>query len=217
VKVLASLGGKNLSLAKFNALIVQDTSRVRGTVRRSGEASSNCSNLYMVFLFILILCNARNINNVKASTGVTPRSGKAMNVPQPESTIRACAWRGMTLIEMTVVILVLMSLVTLLFLGARAYKRGADRATCTMQIRQVQVAVRSFANLNSYEAGMDISPVSIEAQLIGSGRFLEQYPTCPGSGLYSFGGNIVPVVGTLYMTCSLAPSDRHEPESYDEW
>ena len=37
---------------------------------------------------------------------------------------------GMTLIELTVVILVLLSLISILFVGARAWKRGSDRAGC---------------------------------------------------------------------------------------
>ncbi len=34
---------------------------------------------------------------------------------------------GMTLLELTVVILVLLSLIGILFIGARAWKRGSDR------------------------------------------------------------------------------------------
>lgn len=123
----------------------------------------------------------------------------------------------MTLIELTVVILVLLSLVSLLFVGARAWKAGSDRAACTMQIRQVQVAVRSFANINNYEAGTDISPVNLQAAIIGSGSFVEATPACPGNGLYTFGGNVIPAVGTLYMTCSLSVSDKHVPDSYAAW
>ncbi|MBC7981098.1 MAG: prepilin-type N-terminal cleavage/methylation domain-containing protein, partial [Armatimonadetes bacterium] len=35
---------------------------------------------------------------------------------------------GMTLLELTVVILVLLSLISILFIGARAWKKGSDRA-----------------------------------------------------------------------------------------
>ena len=48
--------------------------------------------------------------------------------------------RGMTLLELTVVILVLLSLISILFIGARAWKKGSDRAGCIMQIRNVQLA-----------------------------------------------------------------------------
>ena len=49
---------------------------------------------------------------------------------------------GMTLLELTVVILVLLSLISILFIGARAWKKGADRAGCILNIRNVQQAVR---------------------------------------------------------------------------
>ena len=49
---------------------------------------------------------------------------------------------GMTLLELTVVILVLLSLISILFIGARAWKKGSDRAGCIMNIRNVQQAVR---------------------------------------------------------------------------
>ena len=39
---------------------------------------------------------------------------------------------GMTLLELTVVILVLLSLITILFVGARAWKRGSDRSANIM-------------------------------------------------------------------------------------
>lgn len=125
--------------------------------------------------------------------------------------------RGMTLIELTVVILVILSLITILFVGARAWKRGSDRAGCLMQIRQVQVAVRSYANINGHVLGDDVSPLSLQTEVIGSGKFLEQTPECPANGAYTFGGNTIPALGTLYMTCSLAASDSHVPEEYAGW
>ena len=125
--------------------------------------------------------------------------------------------RAMTLIELTVVIVVILSLVSILFLGASAWKRGSDRANCTMQIRQVQVAMRSYANLNSLNPGDDVSPVVLKDQIVGPGMFVESSPTCPSGGLYTFAGNTVPTIGSLYMTCSLAVSDRHEPANYDDW
>ena len=41
----------------------------------------------------------------------------------------------MTLLELTVIILVLLSLITILFVGAKAWKRGSDRAACILQHR----------------------------------------------------------------------------------
>jgi len=125
--------------------------------------------------------------------------------------IRGAARSGMTLLELTVVILVLLSLLTILFIGARAWKRGSDRAGCIMQIRNVQVAVRSFANLNGYTAGQDVAPRDLKTEVIGSGRFVEKDPACPAKGTYSLGGNRIPGVGHIYMKCSLDKTEDHHP------
>jgi prepilin-type N-terminal cleavage/methylation domain-containing protein len=55
---------------------------------------------------------------------------------------------GMTLIELTVVILVLLSLISILFIGAKAWKVGSDRAANVMNLRNVQQAVRGHAAMN---------------------------------------------------------------------
>ena len=54
---------------------------------------------------------------------------------------------GMTLIEITVVILVLLTLIAVLFIGANIYKKGADRAACILNIRNIHQAVRADQNL----------------------------------------------------------------------
>jgi prepilin-type N-terminal cleavage/methylation domain-containing protein len=129
-------------------------------------------------------------------------------------------WKsGMTLIEMTAVILVLLTLISILFIGAKAWKRGTDRAACILRINKVQKGVRSFANLNGYSAGDMVT--NLESQVIGMGCFIETTPKCPGSGTYSFGptyGNdTIPPIGELYMQCTLAPSLQHVPQTYADW
>lgn len=125
--------------------------------------------------------------------------------------------RGITLIELAVVILVLLSLISVLFLGATAWKRGSDRAGCILQIRQVQVGVRSFSNFNGYNAGQNISPLNLKTELIGTGRYVEVDPECPARGSYNFGSNEVPEIGMLYMNCSLADGEGHEPDQFADW
>ena len=124
---------------------------------------------------------------------------------------------GMTLIELTVVILVLLSLITTLFIGARAWKRGSDRAGCIMNQRKLQQAVRSYANLSAFNPGQNIAPINLQSALIGIGQFVETTPECPGAGAYTFGGNVIPTTGTLYMTCDLAVSDKHVPDEISAW
>jgi type II secretory pathway pseudopilin PulG len=126
---------------------------------------------------------------------------------------------GMTLLEMTVVILVLLSLITVLFFGAQAWKRGSDRALCIIHIQNVQKGVRSYSNLYGFSPGGNAP--NLQSQVIGFGRFIESTPVCPGSGSYTFGqtygADTVPPMGSLYMECSLAISDQHIPDVTSDW
>lgn len=117
--------------------------------------------------------------------------------------------------ELTVVILVLLTLVTVLFFGAQAWKRGSDRALCIIHIQNVQKGVRSYANLYGFQEG-DTAP-GLQSRVIGLGRYVESTPICPGSGTYTFGADTVPLMGDLYMKCSLATTDQHEPNSHSDW
>ena len=125
----------------------------------------------------------------------------------------------MTLIELTVVILVLLSLISILFIGAQAWKRGSDRTMCIMNIQNMQKGMRSYANLYGYAPGESVT--GLQSNIVGIGKFVQVAPLCPGSGTYSYGEilgiDTIPPIGELYMTCSLATSDRHVPENHDDW
>jgi len=54
--------------------------------------------------------------------------------------------RGVTLLELTVVILVLLSLIGILFVGVNAWKRGSDRSQAVLTMRNAQQAVRGIQN-----------------------------------------------------------------------
>lgn len=126
---------------------------------------------------------------------------------------------GMTLLEMTVVILVLLSLISVMFFGAKAWKRGSDRAMCIVLINNVQKGVRSFSNLNGYSPGDNAT--NLQSQVIGMGRFVETTPACPANGTYSFGATFgndtIPPIGDLYMQCTLGTTEKHEPDEYSDW
>ncbi len=123
--------------------------------------------------------------------------------------------RGMTLLELTVVILVLLTLISVLFIGANAWKKGSDRTLCIMNLQNVQKGVRSYANLNGYSAGATVT--GLQNQVIGLGRFVEKMPECPGDGTYASGGDLIPNIGTLYLNCTLAATDLHEPADTADW
>ena len=151
---------------------------------------------------------------------MSPLSNKSF--PGSSAVRRPSGWNrrsGMTLLEMTVVILVLLSLITVLFFGAKAWKRGSDRALCIVNIQNVQKGVRGYANLYGYSEGT--TAPNLQTQVIGLGRFIESTPSCPASGVYSFGAtygvDTVPPIGELYMQCTLATSDEHEPKNHTDW
>jgi type II secretory pathway pseudopilin PulG len=127
---------------------------------------------------------------------------------------------GMTLLELTVVILVLLSLISILFIGARAWKRGSDRAGCIMNIRNVQQAVRSHANMQ----GLNPGDTFTNSDVFGAEKFVETTPDCPDpSGAYTgLAGTTVPAVGTLFIECSLGTYNAgvgtgHAPSAYGDW
>ena len=60
---------------------------------------------------------------------------------------------GMTLLELTVVILVLLSLISILFIGARAWKKGSDRSANIMNLRNCQQAMRGHQNMHELKVG----------------------------------------------------------------
>ncbi len=124
---------------------------------------------------------------------------------------------GMTLLELTVVILVLLSLISILFIGARAWKKGSDRAGCILNIRNFQQAVRSYANMNNINPG-GTAPAAFSSVIIGAGKFMENAPTCPGGGTYTgTASTTIPAVGTVALTCSLSATEDHVPTNTGDW
>jgi type II secretory pathway pseudopilin PulG len=131
-------------------------------------------------------------------------------------TNKAKRTKGMTLLELTVVILVLLSLISVLFIGARAWKKGSDRAACILNIRNFQQAVRSYANMNGKNPG-DTVP-AFNTTIVGAGLFMETAPTCPGGGSYTgLTDTTIPAVGTVALVCDFADGPAHAPENTAQW
>ena len=142
---------------------------------------------------------------------------------------RVARHRGLTLLELTVVIATLLALVSILFIGSRAWKRGSDRAGCILTLRNVQIATRSYQNLYGYNYGgrpyaengtQDIAQHLfnkgyIESKLYDQARGIAK---CPAGGAYACAiPDIFPQEGQLYMACSLSTSDEHFPSSHAGW
>lgn len=137
--------------------------------------------------------------------------------------------RGLTLLELTIVITILMTLIALLFIGSRAWKRGSDRAACILTLRNMQSATRSYQNLYGYSFG-DRPYAEYGTQDIGDHLYRKGYieeklykqatgaEKCPAGGAYACPiPDIFPREGELYIQCSLSGSDEHTPKSYGDW
>lgn len=136
---------------------------------------------------------------------------------------------GVTLLELSVVIVVLLSLAALLMVGAQAWRRGADRASCVINIRNIQISVRSYQNLYGYDPGTmpyaDNGTQSIAAHLFSKGYITDPLNNaltgdrkCPGGGSYEIPQEeVFPFIGTLYVACSLESDQKHGMPSSAQW
>jgi type II secretory pathway pseudopilin PulG len=116
---------------------------------------------------------------------------------------------GLTLIEITVVIAVLLGLIAVLFIGVQNYREATNKSRCIMQISAVQKAVRSHQNLNDVATGGTLT----QTDLVGTGKLIAVAPVCPSGGTYTWLGT-VPAIGTAYLTCS---STGHAPADTAGW
>lgn len=135
----------------------------------------------------------------------------------------------MTTIELVVVIAVLLTLAAILMAGARAWCRGADRAACVVNIRNVQTSVRSYQNMYGYNPGAmpyaENGTQSIADHLFKKGYINEKLHTaikgaedCPGGGHYAISEeDRFPECGDLYLACSFESSRKHLLSGDREW
>jgi type II secretory pathway pseudopilin PulG len=109
---------------------------------------------------------------------------------------------GMTLIEISLVIALLLGLIAVVFLGIGSYRKGSDKAKCKMQLAAAQKAVRSQANFQN----LDMGAAFTSTDAFGPGLALENEPVCPSGGTLTWAGTI-PAIGTAYGTCDFADGD----------
>lgn len=115
---------------------------------------------------------------------------------------------GMTLIEVTVVIAVLLGLVSVLFLGVSAYEKGTNRAMCIQNIYRVQTAMRVACNYNELEPGRSYD--GLKDIVIGESLYITDEPVCPSNGTYEYLEGVIPPTGVTFLTCNV---ERHVPTS----
>jgi len=142
---------------------------------------------------------------------------------------RVVRHRGLTLLELSVVITIMLFLISILFVGSRAWRRGSDRATCVMTLRNMQIATRSYQNMYGYSSGgrpceesgtQDIADHLFKKGYIDMTLHRQARGTvpCPAGGSFTCPvPDIFPQAGELYMNCSLAGPDNHVPSSHGDW
>ena len=120
---------------------------------------------------------------------------------------------GLTLIEVTLVVAVLLILISVLFIGMSAYSEGTNRAQCILNISNVQKAMRAYQHMYELIPGVSSLP---STSLIGTHKFLEVAPDCKSGGVYTY-ATIATPVGTAYLTCSYGGGTDHAPKSTTGW
>lgn len=126
---------------------------------------------------------------------------------------------GLTLIEVTLVIAVLLGLISVLFIGVSAYKEGSNRAKCILNITNVQKAVRSYQNMYEKAIGDDLAyELNAEGAVFGPNKMVEELPECASGGEYTATEDI-PAIGTAYLSCDYqtGTENAHVPASTDGW
>ena len=133
--------------------------------------------------------------------------------------------KGMSLLEITLVLGLTLALITALLFGISAFQDGSDRARCIMNLVNMQKAMRSFMNLYEFKPGVAFKANpragisgNLEGNVFGKGKFIETKPTCPsgdGTTQYSTGADKFPDVGEMWITCPNAESKGHVPKSQE--
>lgn len=119
--------------------------------------------------------------------------------------------RGITLLELTVVILVMLTLIGILFIGTTAWKRGADRSNNIMNLRNAQQAMRCHSNVR----GIPIDGSVPQSEIFGPNGYLK-FPAQVATVTYSVPIQQARPYGTLYLQASPdgAPAPKATPTPY---
>lgn len=166
--------------------------------RTSGLAIFSLVTSLLGLGLIPVICGHIALSQIKKSGGVLTGKGLAI--------------AGVVIGYVTIVLAIL--LIPIFFIGARAWKKGSDRASCIIYHRQVQQAVRDYETINHLKPGdpIDWSKVMLTPSTEAQGR-----TGCPTGGAYTL-GTAIPPVGELVVKC---PHDldenKHEPIHHETW
>lgn len=123
-------------------------------------------------------------------------------------------YRGLSTVDVVAIIALILLVVAGFFIWAATWKKGSDRAGCIMNIRNTQIAIRSYY-------GMYVKETFAAGEIIGAGKMMETYPECPAGGEYNITSpsQIIrhPKIGDAFLKCSLEESHEHVPPDTSGW
>lgn len=100
-----------------------------------------------------------------------------MKIVKDQNKVLLQSQKGVTLIELTVVIAILLVLISVLFIGASFYKDSADQAACVVNQSSSQKAFRAAQNLQATNA----TPIATLQNVVDAGA-MSAIPVCPSTG-----------------------------------
>lgn len=145
------------------------------------------------------------------------------------SPLRTKSSSGITVLELAIVLVVLLSLVGIMLVGTTAWRRAGDRTACVINLRNLQSSVRAYQNIYGYNAGTlpyaEEGSQSIADHLVRKGYIdpglhsqVKGERACPGGGRYAVPReDVFPLPGSLYAKCSLADSRKHFIPGEADW
>lgn len=98
--------------------------------------------------------------------------------------------------------------IPVLFVGARAWKKGSDRAACIITQRNIQQTVRSYQGTHGLTPG---APLDMNAAI--SDYQLQFTMTCPTGQALEI-SKTIPPTGELVAKC---PHADHAPKDHSDW
>lgn len=121
--------------------------------------------------------------------------------------------KGVTLIELTVVIAIILVLISVLFVGANYYRTNANRAACIINLTNMHKAARTVQNIsNQTDAAVNTAGLT---GFTGAATLpIPVLPTCPSGGTYAINAFTVGAAHTAttagvtatggFTTCTIA-------------
>lgn len=166
--------------------------------KTSGLAIASLVTSLLGLGLVAVICGHIALSKIKRSAGALTGSGLAT--------------AGLVIGYVSMVLMVLI-VIPVMFIGARAWKKGSDRAGCIINQRNVQKAVRDYQAINHLKPGdrIDWSKIPKPA---GSTNAASA-SSCPAGGVYTF-SETIPATGVLVVECPNAAAD-HAPSDHSTW